>query len=241
MLWKAMIAAEPPWEVRMPSLLLFTCAAMLLFSSQWAKAQEVAFTVTYIEATPSAKAEAAGLLKQYSDNTSLQAGLMRLDVLQRVDRTNHFAIVAVWKDGKAAETHASESQTKEFRSKLQPLLIGPYDERPHVGLSVGPATGATTSASGLYAVTHVDIIPPKKDDGLAAIKLLSEHSRKEPGTLRYEALQQNSRPNHVRLVEVWNSEEDLERHETAPHTREFRELLLPMSGSLYDQRLYRPL
>lgn len=225
----------------MRSLLLFGCAALLSFSSQLVKAQEAAFTVTYIEVAPPAKAKAAALLKQYAETTRRQAGIMRLDVLQRVDKANHFATVAVWKDGRAAETHVAENYTTEFRRELQPLLIGPYDERPHVALSIGPALASTTSASGLYAITHVDIVPPKKDEGIAAVKILSEHSRKETAAVRYEALQQNSRPNHFTLVEVWKSEEDLERHETSSHTREFRDLLLPMSGSLYDQRLYRPL
>jgi hypothetical protein len=38
---------------------------------------------------------------------------------------------------------------------------------------------------------------------------------------------------------MWRGKTDLEKHEVAAHTRKFRELLLPMSGSLYDQRLYR--
>ena len=41
------------------------------------------------------------------------------------------------------------------------------------------------------------------------------------------------------LVEIWQGQGALEKHEVAPHTREFRELLLPMSGSLFDQRLYK--
>jgi hypothetical protein len=31
----------------------------------------------------------------------------------------------------------------------------------------------------------------------------------------------------------------LEAHESAPHTKKFREETLPMSGALYDQRLYQ--
>lgn len=48
-----------------------------------------------------------------------------------------------------------------------------------------------------------------------------------------------NRPNHLTLVEVWRGNSDLEKHELAAHTRKFRDLLLPMSGSLYDQRLYQ--
>jgi quinol monooxygenase YgiN len=52
-------------------------------------------------------------------------------------------------------------------------------------------------------------------------------------------LQQTSRPNHLTLVEAWRGRAALEAHEAAAHTRKFRDALLPMSGSLYDQRLYK--
>ena len=51
----------------------------------------------------------------------------------------------------------------------------------------------------------------------------------------------DSRPNHFTLVEIWRDQAALEGHEVAAHARVFRDLLLPMSGSLYDQRLYRAL
>ena len=101
------------------------------------------------------------------------------------------------------------------------------------------AAGAGARGAGVYAVTHVDIIPPKKDDGIAALQQLAGPSRQDAGNLRYEVWQQNSRPNHFTLVEIWKDHGALEGHEVAAHTRKFRDLLLPMSGSLYDQRLYQ--
>ncbi|MGA7581090.1 MAG: antibiotic biosynthesis monooxygenase, partial [Pseudolabrys sp.] len=79
----------------------------------------------------------------------------------------------------------------------------------------------------------------KKGEGLAAIKQLNADSVQDAGILRYGVLQQGNRPNHLTLVEVWRGNSDLEKHELAAHTRKFRDLLLPMSGSLYDQRLYQ--
>ncbi|MGB2657596.1 MAG: antibiotic biosynthesis monooxygenase, partial [Pseudolabrys sp.] len=64
-------------------------------------------------------------------------------------------------------------------------------------------------------------------------------SAQDAGILRYDVLLQSSRPNHLTLVEVWRGMAALEKHEVAAHTRKFREVLLPMSGSLYDQRLYQ--
>ncbi|MGC1572624.1 MAG: antibiotic biosynthesis monooxygenase, partial [Pseudolabrys sp.] len=96
-----------------------------------------------------------------------------------------------------------------------------------------------SGAGSVYVLTHVDLSGAKKEEGLAAIKQLSTDSAQDAGILRYDVLQQSSRPNHLTLVEVWRGRTPLEKHEVAAHTRKFREALLPMSGSLYDQRLYQ--
>jgi quinol monooxygenase YgiN len=124
-----------------------------------------------------------------------------------------------------------------LRDKLKPYLAAPIDERPHTGFVV--TQSKASGAGSVYVLTHVDFIGAKKDEGLAAIKQLSIDSEQDAGILRYDVLQQGSRPNHLTLVEMWRGKTDLEKHEVAAHTRKFRELLLPMSGSLYDQRLYR--
>jgi quinol monooxygenase YgiN len=43
------------------------------------------------------------------------------------------------------------------------------------------------------------------------------------------------------IVESWTSMVALANYTTAAATRTFRENLLPMSGALYDQRLYQVL
>jgi quinol monooxygenase YgiN len=56
--------------------------------------------------------------------------------------------------------------------------------------------------------------------------------------VRYEIVQQTNRPNHFTVIEIWASREALDAHGMAPHVREFRDKLAPMSGALYDERLY---
>jgi hypothetical protein len=41
------------------------------------------------------------------------------------------------------------------------------------------------------------------------------------------------------IVAVWNNLDVWKRHTAAAPTKEFRQELLPKSGSLYDERLYR--
>ncbi|MBI3370820.1 MAG: antibiotic biosynthesis monooxygenase [Betaproteobacteria bacterium] len=200
------------------------------------------YQVTYVEVMPAAKTSATALLRQLGSASRGAAGNQRFEILQRRDRPNHFAIIETWRDQAAEDANLAAGHMKQFREKLQPMLSSAYDERPHTGLAVGPIdAGGGSKGAAVYAVTHVDIIPPKKDDGIAALQQLAEPSRKDAGNLRYEVLQQNSRPNHFTLVEIWRAQSAVENHEVSPHTRKFREMLLPMSGSLYDQRLYRAL
>jgi quinol monooxygenase YgiN len=223
-------------------------ALTLAFGVVWtsaARAQEsFAYVVTYIETMPSAEKQAVQLIDRYSAAGRQATGNLRFEALQRIDRPNHFAFVSAWKDQKAAEAYAASDGTKQFREKLQPLLSAPVDERPHSGLEVPPTdvvgsiAPARKAKGAVYAVTHVDLIPPKKDDGIAALKQVTAPSRTEPGSVRYEVLQQNSRPNHLTLVEIWRNHKALETHEVAEHTRKLRDTLLPMGGALYDQRLY---
>jgi quinol monooxygenase YgiN len=217
-------------------------AGALVFVASHAQAQQTsgqtAYVVTYIEVQPGLQSQVPPLLKQLADTSRKEGGNLRFEVLQRTDRRHHFAILEAWKDQKAAETHASGAATKQFREKLQPLLSAPFDERPHTGLVVGPVE-STGGRRALYAITHVDIIPPKKDDGIADLKTLAGAASKEAGVLRYEVLQQNSRPNHFTIAEIWKGRPSLDAHLSAASTKTFREKLLPMSGSLYDERLYR--
>jgi len=101
--------------------------------------------------------------------------------------------------------------------------------------------GGSRATGGLNVVTHVDVVPPRKDDAVALLKALGDASRKDEGSLRYEVVQQTNRPNHFTVIESWKSREAFEAHGMAPHVREFRDKLAPMSGALYDERLYEGL
>lgn len=211
----------------------------LLASGARAQDANSAYVVTYIEVVPSAWRNVATLLRNLEGASRKEPGNLRFETPRRLHHPNHFVILEAWKDQKALDAHAAAAATKDFRERLTPVLSAPYDERPHAALAVSPSGKAGGRA--IYAVTHVDIIPPKKDDGLAMSKELAGPSRKDAGNVRYEVLQQNSRPNHMTLVEIWNGHSALEGHESSPHMKKYRDNLLPMSGSLYDQRLYKAL
>jgi quinol monooxygenase YgiN len=205
-----------------------------------APADPTTYVVTYIEVMPSAMAETAGLLKQFAAASRKEAGNQRYDILERIERTNQFAILEAWSDLKAVEAHAAGAAMKQFRDKLRPLQTGPYDERPSVGIAVASAPVAAAKGS-IYAITHVDVTPATKDDCIVMLKKLAEDTRKDVNSERFEAWQQNNRANHFTVTEIWKDRAAIDTHIVAAATRDFREKLGPMSGALYDERLYQSL
>ena len=104
----------------------------------------------------------------------------------------------------------------------------------------GPTgANAVNAVHAVVVVTHVDVPPPKKDECIAALKTLVADSRKEGGSVRFEVFQQSNRPNHFSVVEVWKDQRAYDAHITAASTKKFRDQLTPMSGALYDERLYK--
>ena len=198
------------------------------------------YIVAYVEVMPSSTAEATALLRQYREASRTDAGLVRLEVLQQHGRPDHFAMVETWQDHKTLEAHASAAHTRALHERLQPLRSSPYDERLHQGFSLGSAP-ASGGAGAIYTLTHADAIPPAKDEAMVALKHLAEASRHDDGEVGFEVLQQRSRLNHFTIVEVWRDQKALEAHVMAAHTRRFREQFHPMSGALYDERLYQVL
>lgn len=198
----------------------------------------IAYVVAYLEVVPAAATEVRGLLAAFRDAGRRADGNLRFDALHRSERPNHFAIVEAWTTGVAYEAHARAAQTRNFRERLERSLITAYDERPHIALSVGPAPAAPAGMDAVWVVTHVDVVPTFKDQGIGLVTQLAEAGRKDPGNLRFDALTQSSRHNHMTVVETWQDRQAFDAHVVAAHVKAFREALTPMSGSLYDERLY---
>ena len=108
---------------------------------------------------------------------------------------------------------------------------------PYRAASAQPQ-GATALKDALFVVSHVDLVP----DALAADKSALEQyvadTRKDPGALRIELLQQSDRANHFTIVSVWASEKAFTAHLAAAHTKEFRAKIQSGLGSPFDERLH---
>jgi quinol monooxygenase YgiN len=219
-------------------------AAAILAAAPAALAQatnnQTAYGVTYIEVTPSAEAQAADLLQRVAGTSHKEAGNLRYDVLQQIERRNQFAILEAWNDVKAYEAHGGGASMKQFRAELGPLRVGHYDERLDNGIDVGTATEAA-SKDAIYVITHVDVTGQFKDDAIVMMKKLATDSRREPGVERFDIWQQSNRLNHFTMVEIWKDKPALDAHGLAAGTREFRENVGRMLGALYDDRRYKNL
>jgi len=197
------------------------------------------YVATYVEVVPTAIDEGAALLKQYRDASRKDAGNLRMELVQELGRPSRFALLAIWVDQKAFETHGKSAPTGQFRDKLKAVQAAPYDERVHGGMAI--AGSAALRPGAFVVLTHVDVPGPFKDTTVPLLHQLAEASRKEAGNPRFEVQQQGNRPNHFTVVEIWADRRAYDAHVMAGHTRQFRDKLGPMSGALYDERLYRPL
>ena len=197
------------------------------------------YVATYVEVVPTAMEQGAALLKQYRDASRKDAGNQRMELVQELGRPSRFAILAIWQDQKAFDAHGKSASTGEFRDKLKAIQAAPYDDRVHSGLAVAAKDALRRSA--VVVLTHVDVPPPFKDTTIALLQQLAEASRKDTGNQRFEVQQQGNRPNHFTVVESWADRRAYDAHVMAASTRQFRDKLGPMSGALYDERLYKPL
>src|SRR5262245_16527648 len=198
------------------------------------------YVVSYVEVMPTATAAAATLLRAYREAVRREDRNQRAEIVQRIGQPNQFVVLLAWKDQKAFDANAARASAQDMRDKIAAIRNAPTDERVHVSLATG-SLDARVPKEAVYVVTHVDVIPPRKDDGVVALRRLAEDSSKEEGNLRFEVVQQVSRPNHFTVVEIWSSARQMEAHSTAASTRRFRDALAPITGALYDERTYRAL
>ena len=220
--------------------LLLYLAILSLGFTHTARAADHAYVVSYIDAAPAEREKAAKLIREFASMSRKESGNVRFDVLAQIGRPGLFAVLETWADAKALAAHAEAANTKAFQEMLRPLLRAPYDERPHHVLSVASAKSAAGKGA-IYVVTHVDVPGKFQVEGTDIVRQLSESSRGDAGNLRFDGLTQTSRPNHMTVIEIWKDQRAADAHATAAHTKQFREKLAPMSGSLYDERLYRAL
>src|SRR5262245_5714508 len=102
----------------------YACLSLSLIEA--GHAADHAYVVSYMEAAPAAKEQAADMLKRLAKLSRQEPGSIRFEVLQRVGYPDQFAVLEVWEDIKAQEAHGNAAHTRLFRDKVKPLLRAPY-------------------------------------------------------------------------------------------------------------------
>ena len=229
----------------MPRWLLLFVGAVLLPSGLGSQTRSDApaaaatdstyYAVSYVETTGSSTEKAAAALKQYRDGSRAQAGFTRAEFFEQLGRPGHFAVVETWRDQKSFDARDASTQ-KRLLDALEPMRVSGYDQRPYKSLSVGtspPPAGRQI----VYVISHVDVTPNPQVPVL--LRQLAEASRQEPGNLRFDVLLHTMRSNHFTVIEAWRNQQALDAHVAAPHTKQYRDTLQPLTGSPLDERTFR--
>jgi len=240
-----------PVHIKLMALMLAsvaTMAAMATTATSSANAQAPAtpnpnapvYVVGYIDVVVPMKAQAMALLKRARASCAKAAGNLRCEIVQRMEQQNEFVRLEIWKDQAAFKAHTAGGGA-QFNEKLKPMLASPYDERIHTAMSA-LAPQAAPSGRIVYAITHIDVIPPSIGPALPLLSRMAEDGRKDTGNDRLEILRQLApTTNHFTVVEIWTNKRQLEAHQSAPQTIRFREQIQPAIGAPYDERLYKVL
>ena len=196
------------------------------------------YAVSYVEVMPSARASAVAAVKQYRDTSRQENGYVRVQLLEQVARPGHFAIIETWKDQVTFDAHEMTAPVKQVQDALQSIRLSGYDQRLYKALTVAAAT-EVGNRQAIHVVAHVDTVGGGQADAPGLLKRLAEASRREQGCLRFDVLQHTMRANHFTVIEVWENQKALDAHAAAPHTKQYRDGLQPVSGSPLDERLYK--
>ncbi len=211
-----------------------------IVSLKTAQAQDAAvFAVSYIDVAPASRDAAVGLLRKLATASRKDEGNTRFEILQRTTPSNQFAIVATWKDQKAYDAHVAAAHTKEFREKIKPLLISAIDDRAHAGMEIA-GDGAKTAARRDLC-SDACRRPAAEEGRLHCCP--QDAGRGQPQGRQFGALRGvpagRTGPTTSRWSKSGKTRAAYDAHITAAHTKKFRDQLTPMSGALYDERLYK--
>ena len=220
---------------------LWLVATATAAAAQTAPAQAPAATarVVYLEVAPPDVNRAMVVLKTYRQSTQKTAGVTSVAVLQQIGRPNLFAIEEHWSDAASLQAHLASADVRKLRDDLQNALLAPIDDRPLAPVAVQSST-RVASDQAIYVLTHADAgagreMVPEMLQELAAL------ARRENGNVLFDGTVQPNRTNHFTLMEIWNDQKAFEAHQAAAHTRKFRAAFAPLSGALYDERIYKAL
>jgi quinol monooxygenase YgiN len=187
---------------------------------------------------PAHKSRARYLNTGLVDTARKQAGNISVDLLQETGLSNRFAIHESWSNRSAYDANEKAPQMAALRDGLKPLAGAPLDRRTYRPLSIGPIRNAGSDGA-VYMVLFLDVFPPGLIPTLAAVKDAAVAARKGEGNLRYDVEQEGvGLGNHMIFYAAWQNRDDFDSYEKSDYARHLRDVVGPLLGSPYDDRLY---
>lgn len=193
------------------------------------------YAVSYVETSAASAKDAASALRAFHDATLKQDGCTSVEAFEQIGRPGHWVLIETWRDQKAFDARDASVQQRLVDS-TKAIRVSGLDQRPYKTIAVAPARG-TAGGSAVSVISHVDVAPnPAVAPMLAK---LAQASRQEPGNLRFDVLQHTMRANHFTVIETWRDQAALDAHVAAAHTKQYRDDLLPLTGSPLDERVFK--
>lgn len=87
------------------------------------------YVIAFVDVDPKQADQALAMLRAYGDACRHAPGARRFEVLRELARANHFTLLETWDSEAARQEHEVSEAAKQFRTRLQPLLASPFDER----------------------------------------------------------------------------------------------------------------
>lgn len=87
------------------------------------------YVVTHVDVTTPDRSRVETALHKLADAVRQSDGNLGFEVLQQIDRPNHYNLISAWLGESPFHTFASSPAAREFRQTIAPLLGSPYDER----------------------------------------------------------------------------------------------------------------
>ena len=202
---------------------------------------DTVYGVTALDVAPRSAAQGAALLRQYRDDALKQPGNMEVRLLQEVDWPSRFLIYEGWKDRPAYEANEKAAHSVALRDKLKPIAGLAYDRREYQAIAVGPSQPAT-GPDTVYMHLHLDVFSPGLEQTLGAARAVAQAARKGEGNLRYDVVKSLKPPqSHTTFLAAWRDRKAFDSYESSAYAHQFRDIVGPLLGSPFDDRLYVPI
>ena len=98
-------------------------------SSTTSQDRQAIHVISHVDVSPNSAVPPEGLLRRAAEESRLDEGNGRFDVLQHAMRGNHFTVIESWESREAHEAHVEAAHTRRYRDELGPTTGSPLDQR----------------------------------------------------------------------------------------------------------------